>query len=369
MHDKLLVLGTGQLGLMMAQAGAALGISVDRLDVAEGQLYPGTSSCPFPVTPEFIKARYPHATVEREDLLEDPLTPVWAPSLAGESAGWAGLGRRDWQKSLLDSLKLATAPWLKLDSPADLQQAQAQWGGVVIKRCQGGYDGRGQWQVKAGAGVGLPADVYGGCIVESMIGFSAEVSLVGARTRDGQCVFYPLARNWHDQGILRVSHAPAAVADGLQAEAEAMLATLMHAVNYVGVMGMECFVADGHLLINEIAPRVHNSGHWTQLGTDLDQFALHVRAHCGVPVHVPRVSGESLMINLIGHALNPQLLDAEGVDLHWYGKSVRPGRKLGHINLNAADRAGLLARARAVTGLLDADASKALAGILPALGA
>lgn len=367
MTDPLLVLGTGQLGLMMAQAGAALGISVDRLDITESVIYPGTSSLPVPVTAGQVRSRYSRATVEREDLLEHPDLAQWAPSLVSESSAWAGLGRRDWQKSLLDSLGLATSPWHRLEQAGDLDRARADWGGVVIKRCQGGYDGRGQWQVRQGQSVELPDDVYGAAIVEAMIDFSAEVSLVGARTREGQCVFYPLTRNWHDQGILRVSHAPADVDPALQQQAESMLATLMNAVAYVGVIGMECFVSPQGLLINEIAPRVHNSGHWTQSGTDLDQFALHVRAQCDLPVHAPRVQAESLMVNLIGQPLNPALLTAPGVDLHWYGKSVRPGRKLGHINLTAAGRESLLTQARSVQVLLDDAAAGVLGQVMKVL--
>lgn len=360
MSDRLLVLGTGQLGLMMAQAGAALGISVDRLDVAGRVIYPGTSSWAVPVTPGEIRARYDRVTVEREDLLEDPQVSEWVPDLAGECVGWAGLGRRDWQKSLLDSLGLATSPWSRLQQASDLVSAQANWGGVVIKRCQGSYDGRGQWQLRQGQAAELPEGVYGQAIVEAMIDFSAEVSLVGARTRKGQCVFYPLTRNWHEQGILRVSHAPADVPPALQAQAQTMLSTLMNAVNYVGVMGMECFVSADGLLINEIAPRVHNSGHWTQAGTDLDQFALHVRTHCDLPVHPPQVRGNSLMINLIGNALNPELLTVAGIDVHWYGKAVRPGRKLGHINLSGESRQDLLAQAQSLAGLLDDETGRAL---------
>jgi 5-(carboxyamino)imidazole ribonucleotide synthase len=291
----------------------------------------------------------------------------WVPQLMKETVGWAGLCRRDWQKSLLDSLGLATAPWHRLASSDDLDRARSAWGGVVIKRSRGGYDGRGQWQLRDGQPAGLPDDVYGHAIAEAMIDFSAEVSLVGARTREGQCLFYPLTQNWHDQGILRVSHAPARAAVDWQQQAEAMLSTLMHGVDYVGVMGMECFVTDAGLLINEIAPRVHNSGHWTQAGTDLDQFALHVRCHCGVPVHAPRVRGESLMVNLIGHPLNKDLLTADGVDLHWYGKAVRPGRKLGHVNVQALNRSALLEKAGALTPLLDVEARAVLTDVLQAL--
>ena len=194
-----------------------------------------------------------------------------------------------------------------------------------------------------------------------MIDFSAEVSLVGARTRDGQCLFYPLTQNWHDNGILRVSHAPARVAKEFQQQAEVMLTTLMNGVHYVGVMAMECFVTRDGLLINETAPRVHNSGHWTQAGCDLDQFALHVRACCGLPVHTPYVMGENLMVNLIGHALTDDLLKAQELDVHWYGKSVRPGRKLGHVNIGATDSQSLLLKARIAQSLLD-DAACAVLG-------
>lgn len=175
------------------------------------------------------------------------------------------------------------------------------------------------------------------------------MSLVGARAHDGSTVFYPLTHNLHQDGILRTSVAfPQANAEQ-QAQAESMLSAIMQALNYVGVMAMECFITPEGLLINELAPRVHNSGHWTQNGASISQFELHLRAITGLPLPAPVINAPSVMINLIGSELNYDWLKLPLVHLHWYDKAVRPGRKVGHLNLTDSDTSRLSATTEALS--------------------
>ena len=207
----------------------------------------------------------------------------------------------------------------------------------------------------------LPADAYGECIVEQGINFSGEVSLVGARGHDGRSVFYPLTHNLHEDGILRTSVALPQPNPALQQQAEQMLAAILNELNYVGVMAMECFIVGDRLLINELAPRVHNSGHWTQNGASISQFELHLRAILGLPLPQPVVSTPSVMVNLIGTAVNEQWLSLPLVHLHWYEKEVRPGRKVGHLNLNDPSAADLRRALQALAPLLPGEYQSGLA--------
>ena len=155
---------------------------------------------------------------------------------------------------------------------------------MLLKRRTGGYDGRGQHWLKQSQTTEIPADWRNEAIAEQAINFDEEVSLVGCRTADGQCHFYPLALNLHQDGILMASISPLARLDHLQQQAQAILAKIMAALEYVGVMAMECFRVGDRLLVNELAPRVHNSGHWTQAGCHISQFELHLRALARLPV-------------------------------------------------------------------------------------
>ncbi|VFS45026.1 phosphoribosylaminoimidazole carboxylase ATPase subunit [Enterobacter cancerogenus] len=226
---------------------------------------------------------------------------------------------------------------------------------AIVKRRVGGYDGRGQWRLRAHETAELPEECYGECIVEQGINFSGEVSLVGARAHDGSTVFYPLTHNLHQDGILRTSVAFPLANAAQQAQAEEMLSAIMHELGYVGVMAMECFITPSGLLINELAPRVHNSGHWTQNGASISQFELHLRAITDLPLPQPVVNSPSVMINLIGTDLNYDWLKLPLVHLHWYDKEVRPGRKVGHLNLNDSDTDRLRATLEAITPLLPPD--------------
>jgi len=266
------------------------------------------------------------------------------------------------QKQLLDRLGLATAPWQLLSSTAEWSEIFTRLGELaIVKRRTGGYDGRGQWRLRQNETSSLPVECYGECIVEQGIHFSGEVSLVGARARNGSTVFYPLTHNLHQDGILRASVALPKPDAARQKQAESMLAAIMDELDYVGVMAMECFIVPEGLLINELAPRVHNSGHWTQNGASISQFELHLRAILDLPLPAPVVNTPSVMINLIGTAVNLAWLRQPLVRLHWYEKEVRPGRKVGHLNLNDISHESLQRALEALTPDLPADYASGLA--------
>ncbi len=340
------VLGNGQLGRMLRQAGEPLGIAVYPVGLdAEPSALPIAQSV---ITAEI--ERWPETALTRE-LANHPafVNRDIFPRLADRLT----------QKQLLDQLNLATAPWQLLADKSEWPAVFSTLGELaIVKRRTGGYDGRGQWRLRADETATLPDECYGECIVEQGINFSGEVSLVGARGHDGRTVFYPLTHNLHQDGILRTSVAFPQADAAQQQQAEAMLSAIMHELNYVGVMAMECFVTPQGLLINELAPRVHNSGHWTQNGASISQFELHLRAVLGLPLPQPVVFAPSVMVNLIGTDLNTDWLQPPLVHLHWYDKEVRAGRKVGHLNLTDSDPARLTAALNALVPLLpDAYAS------------
>ena len=340
------VLGNGQLGRMLRQAGEPLGIAVYPVGLdAEPSALPIAQSV---ITAEI--ERWPETALTRE-LANHPafVNRDIFPRLADRLT----------QKQLLDQLNLATAPWQLLADKSEWPAVFNRLGELaIVKRRTGGYDGRGQWRLRADETATLPAECYGECIVEQGINFSGEVSLVGARGHDGRTVFYPLTHNLHQDGILRTSVAFPQADAAQQQQAEAMLSAIMHELKYVGVMAMECFVTPQGLLINELAPRVHNSGHWTQNGASISQFELHLRAVLDLPLPQPVVFAPSVMVNLIGTDLNTDWLQQPLVHLHWYDKEVRAGRKVGHLNLTDSDPARLTNALNALVPLLpDAYAS------------
>jgi len=343
------VLGNGQLGRMLRQAGEPLGIAVYPVGLdAEPDALPIAQSV---ITAEI--ERWPETALTRE--LADH------PAFVNRDI-FPRLADRLTQKQLLDQLHLATAPWQLLADKSEWPQVFASLGELaIVKRRTGGYDGRGQWRLRADETDALPDECYGECIVEQGINFSGEVSLVGARGHDGRTVFYPLTHNLHEEGILRTSVAFPQADAAQQAQAEAMLGAIMQALNYVGVMAMECFVTPEGLLINELAPRVHNSGHWTQNGASISQFELHLRAVLGLALPQPVVFAPSVMVNLIGTALNSDWLQQPLVHLHWYDKEVRPGRKVGHLNLTDSDGARLTAALAALVPMLPPEYASGIA--------
>lgn len=323
------VLGNGQLGRMLRQAGEPLGIAVFPVGLdADPDSVPFTQSV---ITAEI--ERWPQTALTRElarhkSFVNRDIFPVLADRLT--------------QKSLLDRLMLATAPWEELSAAAQWPGVFASFGDLaIVKRRVGGYDGRGQWRISPGDEAALPQECYGSCIVEKGIAFSGEASLIGARGQNGATVFYPLTHNLHQDGILRASVAFPQTDSAFQRRAQGMLGAIMHELNYVGVMAMECFIVGDELLINELAPRVHNSGHWTQNGASISQFELHLRAILDLPLPAPSVTSPSVMINLIGTEVYHAWLGEPLAHLHWYEKEVRPGRKVGHLNFNHPDGAEL----------------------------
>ncbi len=322
------VLGNGQLGAMMQQAGLRIGVGVQLLSIDGGQL----------AAPDMI------ITAEREHWPRSAFTD----SLA-QAPGWLNakafhhLADRLRQKKFITELGLPTAPW-RIFSPSMGQAGiHAELGpDVFLKSSQGGYDGRGQLRLKQAAPIDTPFPEWAEqSLAEQAIPFQTEVSIIGARGRDGSMVFYRLTENNHQNGVLAISISRPGAFEALQAGAEDMLRILMNALDYVGVMAVECFVVDGKLLINEIAPRVHNSGHWTQAAASISQFELHVRAVCGLPLPQPVQQGAAIMVNLLGVAYDTAWLQHGAAQLHWYGKSLLPGRKMGHINFASPDVAQL----------------------------
>lgn len=316
------VLGNGQLGRMLRQAGEPLGIQVYSV---------GLNS-----DPETIPYQQSVITAEIERWPETPLTRELEnhPNFVNRDI-FPRLADRLTQKQLLDMLGLDVARWQLLTDVKEWPQIFSFANEfAVVKYRTGGYDGRGQWRVRCGEQAMLPMEVYGNCIVEQGINFSGEVSLIGARNPNGSAVFYPLTHNLHQNGILRVSIALPEPIPKLQQQAESILSAIMDKLNYVGVMAMECFIVGNQLLINELAPRVHNSGHWTQNGASISQFELHLRAILDLPLPKPVVNTPSVMVNLIGTTMDPRWLTLPLLHLHWYQKEVRNDRKVGHLNLN-----------------------------------
>ncbi|WP_447078049.1 5-(carboxyamino)imidazole ribonucleotide synthase [Shewanella algae] len=332
MADKRVwVLGDGQLGAMLRHAGQPLAIDVRPVDI----MAPSDEKLPLTDT-DII-------TAEREQWPESPLSLQLSQHRHFINGPVFGrLADRYTQKSLLDQLKVATAPWELLDDNTQANDLYHKYGErVLLKRRTGGYDGKGQHWLKQAESTSIPADWRNQAIAEQAIPFDEEVSLVGVRSRSGECFFYPLTLNLHQDGILMASIAPLARLQPLQTEAEAMLGSIMHELEYVGVMAMECFRVGDHLLVNELAPRVHNSGHWTQAGTHMDQFQLHLRALCELPLMTPQVNFQCVMVNLIGIDKDDRWLSLANAELFWYDKEVRPGRKVGHLNLSVLDKNAL----------------------------
>lgn len=330
-YPPIYVLGNGQLGRMLRYAGAPLDIEVKPLAFD---------------APVFDLEENSIITAEIERWAETPLT-----QLLGNHKNFVNLNvfgttaDRFTQKSLLDKLQLSTSPWQLLESAEQWQNVFSNVGErVVVKRRTGGYDGRGQWIVTQGSIDQITPDLFGEVIAEKFIPFDGEISIVGARFRDGSTRCYPISHNLQQNGILRYSVCDVNLPNQqtYQTQAEQMLGTIMQDLDYIGVMAMECFVVGDTLLINELAPRVHNSGHWTQLGCSISQFELHLRALLDLPTPQLKQIAPSVMVNLIGIEHNNAWLEVPFSQLHWYGKEVRAGRKVGHINLCHPEQAQLI---------------------------
>ena len=363
------VLGGGQLGRMLALAGPPLGIEVRCLertaDAPAGAVAPLTVGDPDdPAVLGAFAAGVDVLTYEIEGIATDTLagvvatTPLRPPlrALTTASDRWR-------EKSLLGELGIPVPRTLAVDDADALDRAVADLGACVVKTRRGGYDGRGQAVVRGtGDSAGRTAarvllGAPGGLVAEELVAFDAEVSVLGARGTDGAVAVWPLVRNTHVDGILRRSEVPARVPAAVEALAASYLSRLRAALDHVGVLALELFVVPGPdgpaLLANEMAPRVHNSGHWTPEGSETGQFEQHLRAVSGLPLGATAARGPSVMLNLLGTL--PEVADVlavPGAHLHLYGKEPRPGRKLGHVTLTAADDAELAGRLERLTRVL-----------------
>jgi 5-(carboxyamino)imidazole ribonucleotide synthase len=241
------------------------------------------------------------------------------------------------EKDFANSVGAATAPYAAVDGLDDLQAAIAKIGPrAVLKTRRMGYDGKGQVMLNQNADLDQAWQAMSGtpAILEGFIPFDGEVSVIAARGLDGTVSAYPPIANRHRDHILDISTVPAELSAAQADRAIAIAADLATALDYIGILAVEMFVTGEELLVNEIAPRVHNSGHWSIEGAVTSQFEQHIRAICGLPLGSMAIRGQVEMRNLIGHDVNqlPDLLAQPGAHVHLYGKTeVRKGRKMGHV--------------------------------------
>ena len=320
------VLGGGQLGLMLSEAAAALDIDIVLVDpspdlppLEHGERV--ATAFDDPLAFELL-SRCDVVTVELEGVPVAVLERLaGVTSVAPPARAVAVSQDRLVEKRHFESIGIPTAPFVDIvDAPARADHP------VIVKSRRGGYDGRGQIVVDAGG------EISGSdAIVEDRIEFDRELSIVAARDRDGKVVAYPLVENRHADGILCVTTAPAPdTPAALQALADDYVTRLAESLDYVGVLALELFQVGERLLANEMAPRVHNTGHWTIEGAATSQFTQHLLAISGRALGPVAPVVPSVMTNLIGELPDP-LPDGPGVHVHLYGKAPRPGRKLGHI--------------------------------------
>ncbi|TXR54735.1 5-(carboxyamino)imidazole ribonucleotide synthase [Reinekea thalattae] len=357
---KLAVVGGGQLGRMLAQAALPLGIKTQFLDPSEQSCAQdaGALICDAYDSAEGIEKLLQGSdvvTFEFENVPPSTVATLAQSKPAFPPASALSTARDRWiEKSLFQQLTIPTPRCAKIDNQADLDQAVIDLGcPAVLKTRTLGYDGKGQKVLRQASDADNAYAELGSVplIMESFIDFEYEVSCIGVRDQAGQCVFYPLIRNEHRQGILYRSQP---IADPvLQAQAESIVESMLVELNYVGTLAFEFFVKDNQLIANEIAPRVHNSGHWTIEGAQCSQFENHVRAVVGLPLGSCEVRGEVAMYNVIGRQPDVKaLLAIAGVHLHDYGKSERAARKIAHITVTAQAAHQLEERCQQVEALL-----------------
>lgn len=341
------ILGGGQLGRMLSQAAARLGFNVVILDpeencpagrVSQGQLvaaYDDPTALTVlgrvaqAVTFEFENV--PAASVER--LVEGGATVSPGPKALAVAQD------RVEEKTFLNGVGATTVDFVPVDSLDDLVAGLGKLGlPALLKTRREGYDGKGQVWVRAASEAADAWNAIGGrpAVLEAKAAFVRELSVIAARGRDGSIAVYPLGENVHEGGVLRTTVAPATVDDGTAARAVEIAEAILNGLDYVGVLGVELFdLGGGELRVNEIAPRVHNTGHWTQDGCACDQFEQHIRAIAGWPLGPTAAHARVEMTNLLGDEVDRwrELSAAPDARLHLYGKAeARPGRKMGHVN-------------------------------------
>jgi len=338
------ILGGGQLGRMLSVAASRLGFKTCIFDPA--------GDCPASHVANYHhKAEWDDSdalatfaaacavvTYEFENIPPEALDAIAGavPVLPGRRALKVSQDRLV-EKAFLTEQGLATAPFAAVDDAVDLAEALQEIGAPgLLKTRRFGYDGKGQVRIDAGSD---PADALAQmqgapAIYEGFVTFDREISVIAARSADGAIAAFDPGENLHDNGILRTTTVPARISPAQRSDAVLMAAQVLNALDYVGVLGIELFVTPAGLLVNEFAPRVHNSGHWTQTGCLIDQFEQHIRAIAGWPLGDGTRHCDVEMENLIGADMDrlPEIA-ATGAAIHLYGKAeARPGRKMGHVN-------------------------------------
>ena len=338
------ILGGGQLGRMLSVAASRLGIKThifepganppagevaDKITTASYADVEALTA--FGKSVDVITYEFENIPTSALDLLES-----LAPIHPGRQALATSQDRLT-EKTFLQGLGLQTAPFADVANADDLAKAIAEIGTpAILKTRRMGYDGKGQARIMSPEDADQAlADMAGApAILEGFIDFSHEVSVIGARSPDGAVACYDPGENVHEDGILRTTTVPAKLTPSQRTDAVLLAANILNALDYVGVMGVELFVTPNGLIVNEIAPRVHNSGHWTQNGCTICQFEQHIRAVAGWPLGSGSRHSDVVMENLIGDDMDrvPELALTDAA-IHLYGKAeVKPGRKMGHVN-------------------------------------
>ncbi len=335
------IFGGGQLGRMTALAAARLGyrchIYCPEPDspAAEAAAASTVADYDDAAALDSFSASIDVATFEFENVPHETVARVAAK--VPVRPGWEALRisqDRAVEKRFLNRIGLETPRWIEVRAAADLRQAPCPG---ILKTARLGYDGKGQMRLAGKFDAEAVWAAFGAerGVAEALVDFSAEISAIAARGADGALAVFDVAHNRHSDGILRETTVPAPVPPPLAAEAQALAARTAEALDLVGLLAVEFFVtADGRLLANEIAPRPHNSGHWTLDACGADQFEQFVRAVAGLPLADPARHSDARMVNLLGGEARtwPELLAEPGACLHLYGKrEVRPGRKMGHV--------------------------------------
>ena len=344
------ILGGGQLGRMMAQAALPLNIQCifleDQADCPAsqlGQVFPQNTIQDFAQQADVFTLEFENTSVESTDYLTQNKA-MFPPRLALATAQ-----NRLLEKSLFQQLDIPVAPFCGVESLDELKQAVEQLGlPIVVKTAMGGYDGKGQFVVKDKTQIDEAWRVLSYAktlIAESFVNFSREVSIIAVRGQNGEVKTWSLAENHHHHGILSHSIVPAPQSDDLQPIAQDYITRLLNHLDYVGVLTLELFVTSDGLYANEIAPRVHNSGHWTIEGAVCSQFENHIRAVTGLPLGCTDTIRPNVMVNIIGeYPDKAKILALDCVHLHLYNKEEREGRKIGHLTIipnQAEDRSNL----------------------------
>lgn len=335
------ILGGGQLGRMLALAAARLGIHCHIYDPAPnppaGQVSETVTTAPwddkdaltrFADAVDVVTYEFENIPTETLDLIE-----ARVPIRPGRAA-LANSQDRVLEKDFLAGLGLSVAPYRAVDSLEELETALAEIGTPsILKTRRFGYDGKGQVRLTAPnqAEKALEAVKGAPSVLEGFVAFEREASVIAARGLDGSVACFDPGENVHKDGILHTTTVPATLTASQRTDAILLAGKILNALDYVGVLGVELFVTPTGLIVNEIAPRVHNSGHWTQNACVIDQFEQHIRAICGWPLGEGSRHSDAVMTNLIGTDADTwPKVTSDG--LHLYGKAeARPGRKMGHI--------------------------------------